>query len=90
MKIENVYERQKNMVRSLEMTVQEAPKSTDAKRQLEEAQIILSALEKQIPKEPMRYTCENDTCYNHTKCRDCGGGLDGTEKYCRDCGQRLK
>jgi hypothetical protein len=54
------------------------------------ASTVLAALEKQIPKEPTRYTCENDTCYNHTKCQVCGGGLDSTEKFCRDCGQAIK
>jgi hypothetical protein len=53
-------------------------------------EIADAAMEKQIPKEPTRYTCENDTCYNHTKCQVCGGGLDSTEKFCRDCGQAIK
>jgi hypothetical protein len=90
MKIEEVYAKAKSKVEALKMTVVVYPKNKEVAAELEAEIIVLSALEKQIPKEPTRYTCENDTCYNHTKCQVCGGGLDSTEKFCRDCGQAIK
>ena len=54
---------------------------------------ILSALEKQIPKKPIKLP-ESEQHIRHTdtyRCPTCGGNFSGTgiADYCYHCGQRL-
>lgn len=48
----------------------------------DEMQIVISALEKQIPQKPMTYNKYERIC-------ECGAIVKTYQKHCKDCGQAL-
>jgi hypothetical protein len=61
----------------------------------DDVELVVSALEKQIPKEPIKKDTTDHFCF---VCPECGHGVWGafakavgcTSTYCQDCGKRLK
>lgn len=86
MKIEEVYAKAKNKVEALKMTVDGYPKNKEAAAELEAEIIVLSALEKQIPKKVYKageYGISES-------CPRCKSEVKHAYCYCTVCGQALE
>lgn len=62
-----------------------------AKDTIENSTIIIGALEKQIPKKPVRIGGDGIRYTDLYRCPNCGKGFTGTgiADYCYHCGQKL-
>jgi predicted SprT family Zn-dependent metalloprotease len=94
MKIEEVYAKAKSKVEALKMTVVVYPKNKEVAAELEAEIIVLSALEKQMPKPPTYTVHEKYKTLGKNYYCQCGVMFvdfkrSGTN-YCGNCGQRLR
>ena len=56
-----------------------------------DVEVIIHALEKQIPKKPKKIEAEGYRYTDAYRCSNCGGNFSGTgiANYCYHCGQKL-